>query len=301
MKRIFTLVEPLIAIPSFWGEKKVGKEKPCNGMCITSFLLMPLVSSAHLRARRKCNFTLIELLVVIAIIAILAALLLPALNSARIAARSVGCISNLKQIMQCIHLYAGVNGDVIPMAYGAQSDGYKTWWLQALRMIDSSAPQAQMEKKRVKLFSCPGEPESAYYDGVAVSKLTPAPSGNNLFRAQSNYAYYARAGRMDWYGVYGWASGYGPKKLNRVRTPAAALLVADGFGILYPGDTNSSLMFNRYDEDFQSHTGRRYAPNKNNVSFRHRNQTNCGILDGHVETGGFYWNKPDSYLEWTDL
>lgn len=54
MKRIFTLVEPLIAILSFWW--KVGKEKPCNGMRITSFLLMPLVGFTHLRPRRKCQF-----------------------------------------------------------------------------------------------------------------------------------------------------------------------------------------------------------------------------------------------------
>ena len=51
MKRIFTLIELLvviaiIAILSFPGEKKVGKEKPYNGMCVTSFLLMPLVGFA---------------------------------------------------------------------------------------------------------------------------------------------------------------------------------------------------------------------------------------------------------------
>ena len=49
--RSFTLIELLvviaiIAILSFPGEKKVGKEKPRNGMCVTSFLLMPLVGFA---------------------------------------------------------------------------------------------------------------------------------------------------------------------------------------------------------------------------------------------------------------
>ena len=48
VQNMFTLIEVLIviviiAILSFPGEKKVGKEKPYNGMCVTSFLLMPLV------------------------------------------------------------------------------------------------------------------------------------------------------------------------------------------------------------------------------------------------------------------
>jgi prepilin-type N-terminal cleavage/methylation domain-containing protein/prepilin-type processing-associated H-X9-DG protein len=62
-------------------------------------------------ARAQQGFTLIELLVVIAIIAILAAMLLPALSRAKSRAQTVNCISNFKQLQVCWLMYAGDNND----------------------------------------------------------------------------------------------------------------------------------------------------------------------------------------------
>ena len=67
--------------------------------------------------RRKRSFTLIELLVVIAIIAILAAMLLPALNSAREKAREISCLSNLKQYTVALEFYIDSSKEYFPWRY----------------------------------------------------------------------------------------------------------------------------------------------------------------------------------------
>ncbi len=82
----------------------------------------PLPSSEHTGAvsgadrfdARGAGFTLIELLVVIAIIAILAALLLPALSRSKTRATSLACLNNLKQLQTCWHLYALDHSDILP-------------------------------------------------------------------------------------------------------------------------------------------------------------------------------------------
>lgn len=140
-------------------------------------------SSSETRVR----FTLIELLVVIAIIAILAAILLPALNAARERGRSASCINNLKQI----HL-----------AWASYSNDFDDW-----AMIMS--------------YPWDGRSENMPWYGV-MQELKLLPDGN-MFRCPSNAANvkgkYPDDGGVNYGSTYGLTTGTFGKKINEVLPP----------------------------------------------------------------------------------
>src|SRR5438094_5640474 len=104
----------------------------------------------------KRAFTLIELLVVIAIIAILAALLLPALSRAKETARRTACVSNLRQVNLAIRLYADDYSDSLPVLPDPNPypNGVGAYYKQ---LVQAYLGLTGLASPNEKVFTCPSD------------------------------------------------------------------------------------------------------------------------------------------------
>ena len=195
---------------------------------------------------RKLNFTLIELLVVIAIIAILASMLLPALNKAREKAKTIKCASNLKQISLGLTNYTDAYEGEVPRCYN--EGGEQVWWVKLDKMITGQTHTRS--EKMSKVFICPA---------------------NNLDPGITSYEYRLR----DWsYGinmrVSGGLSGGGLE--NNIKN----LKIASRFIVILDSEVYSTGTCARAVRP----TGDNVSYGK--VSPRHNNGANVLFFDGHV-------------------